>query len=204
MAWVLPDTLFISPPVSFLLEPEKQVAYRPVHHSNIGSEFDQELDSYWSLVYRHCAVPEERVFPMTTCTRDKVLRPYINAGMLVVRPENGFMQSWMGAFKTAYQHDDFLPLLENRRNAIFLHQAVLSAVLLNRFAQTELEELPETVNFPLHLLKEYPKQHHPASLNELITCRYESIKELRAGADQLGVQPPLDAWLESQIAERLN
>jgi hypothetical protein len=202
LAWVLPDTLFISPPESFVLPTGKQLAYRPVHHSNIGSEFEWKLNPYWSQVYRHCHVPDERVFPMTTCTRDKLLRPYINAGMLVTRPENGFMQAWMESFSSAYQHEDFLPLVENRRHAIFLHQAILSAVMMNRYTQTDLQELPEEVNYPLHLHNEYPPEHRPASLNRLITCRYESIKVLRKGLDKINVEPPLDTWLTARTVEK--
>jgi hypothetical protein len=199
MAWVLPDTLIVSGLDSLTLNPGKQLAYRPVHHSNIGSEFGQELDPYWTQVYRHCEVPNERVFPMTTCTRDKVLRPYINAGMLVVRPENGFMRAWMESFRSAYRSAEFLPLVEDQRSAIFLHQAILSGILLNRFTQSDLQELPEAVNYPLHLHHEYPPEHRPKRLNDLITCRYESLKELQACMDQIGVEEPLFSWLIGNI-----
>jgi hypothetical protein len=199
MAWVLPDTLIVSSLASLILSPGKQLGYRPVHHSNIGSEFDQDLDPYWTQVYRHCEVPDEHIFSMSTCTRDKVLRPYINAGMLVVRPENGFMAAWKDSFRSAYQSSGFQPLIENQRNAIFLHQAILSGMLLNRYSPSDLQELPEAVNYPLHLHHEYPPQHRPTRLNDLITCRYESLKELREGMDQIGVEEPLHGWLIDQI-----
>jgi hypothetical protein len=136
---------------------------------------------------------------MATCTRDKTLRPYINAGMLVVRPEQGFMQAWMQSFRSAYQHEDFQPLLQDQRNAIFLHQAVVSGMMMHRYAQDEFEVLPEAVNYPLHLHDEYPVEHRPKTLNQLITCRYENFDELGKGMKKILVEDPLDKWIEARI-----
>jgi hypothetical protein len=199
LAWMLPDTLFISSPKSFLLPQGKQLGYRPVHHSNIGSEIMHPPDAFWSLVLSHCKVPEKRIFPMETCTRDKVVRPYINAGMLVTRPENGFMNAWMQSFQNAYRHEDFVPLLADKRNAIFLHQAVLSGVMMHQYSLDELYELPETINYPLHLHDEYPNEYKPKTLKELITCRFESIQELRQGLEKIRVEPPIKAWLDNRL-----
>ena len=199
LAWVLPDTLFISPPDSFLLPADKQLGYRPVHHANIGSDFKHPPDEYWSAVLEHCQVPEDRIFPMETCTRDKILRPYINAGILVTRPENRFMGAWKDAFQSAYQNENFLPLLTDPRNALFLHQAILSGVMIHRYSQQELHPLPEAVNYPLHLQDEYPEEYKPASLDDLTTARYESIKELQAGLDSIPVGVNLRAWLADKF-----
>jgi hypothetical protein len=199
LAWVLPDTLFLSSPESLLLPKGMQLGYRPVHHSNIGSEFTQPLNAYWSLVLNHCQVQENRIFPMETCTRDKVLRPYVNAGMLVTRPENGFMSAWMQSFQDAYRHESFARLLADKRNALFLHQAVLSGVMMHRYSIDELHELPETVNYPLHLHDEYPDKHKPNTLNELTTCRFETIQDLKLGLKKVKAEPPIKEWLDSRL-----
>ena len=69
-----------------LLSPDEALGYRPVDHTMIGSPFDEPLDPFWSLIYEHCSVPAERVFPMTASGDHRVLRPYFNAGMQVVDP----------------------------------------------------------------------------------------------------------------------
>lgn len=201
LAWVLPDTLVISPPDSFILPPEKQLGYRPVHHANIGSDYESPPDAFWAAVLKHCKVPEERIFPMKTCTRDKTLRPYINAGFLVTRPETRLMHAWMNAFQSAYQHPNFLPLLTNQRNAIFLHQAILSGVMMQLFPTQDLLQLPEAINYPLHLHDEYPEECRPASLGELTTARYETVVALLSALGYLPVDPSLSSWLEEQISK---
>ena len=62
LAWLLPDTLILNEPQEFLLQAQFQLGYRPVHHQNIGSVFDQPPNAFWRQIYRHCAVPEEHIF----------------------------------------------------------------------------------------------------------------------------------------------
>lgn len=201
LAWLVPDTFIVQEPMAFLIPPEKRLAYRPVHHSNIGAPYDEPPDTFWQTVYRHCEVAEERMFPMQTCTRDKVLRPYINAGVLVTIPEDGFLSAWSGLFERAYQHPDFLPFFEQQRYAVFMHQAVLSALAVKRYSPNELDELPEMVNYPAHLHHEYPKAYRPRALNELITVRYEDADEMAKWLEQIEVAPEMRAWLESRWQE---
>lgn len=201
LAWVLPDTVFVSTPACFILPNGKQFGYRPVHHANIGSDFAHPPDGFWSFILEHCHVPEAHIFPMETCTRDKILRPYVNAGVLITRPENRLLQSWRDHFSAALEHDDLKPLLENRRNAIFLHQAILSGVMIQVFPPNTLYELPETVNYPLHLHHEYPPDHAPRTLNDLITFRYETVDELREGISKISLSSDLKDWLIAIIDE---
>ncbi len=199
LAFILPDTLILQPPTALLLEPGKRLCYRQVHHSNIGSSIQEAPDAFWSLIYKHCEVPEDRIFPMPTCTRDKTLRPYINAGFLVVRPEDGVLADWLAAFQRTYQHADFLPFFKEQRYAIFMHQAVLAGVMMREYAHSQLQEAPDTVNYPAHLHHEMPLDLRPARLNDLITCRYENLKELAERLPQIGVEPPLKEWLEERL-----
>ena len=109
LAWVLPDTLFISPPDKLTAASRYTVGLPPC----------ASRKSAPNLILRRCVLvggtrtlpgPQGSIFPMETCTRDKILRPYINAGILITRPENRFMSAWKDAFQCAYQNDNFLPL----------------------------------------------------------------------------------------------
>jgi len=202
LAWMLMDTLVVNPPVAFLVPGEISFAYRPVHHTLIGPVYEKPLDSFWSLIYRHCGVTDDRVFPVETCVRDNILRPYFNSGSFVVRPEKGLLAAWRECFERLYRHPDFEPFYQKDvRYKIFMHQAVLAGVVLNMFKQEELQELPESINYPLHLHDEYPPEHRPATLNELITCRYESIEELLNSLKAIPVEEPLKSWLNQKLME---
>jgi len=202
MAWVLMDTLVVSPPLAFLAPGGVNFTYRPVHHTLVGPVYDKPLDGFWSLIYRHCGVTDDRVFPMETCVRDNTLRPYFNSGSFVVRPELGLLSAWRERFERLYRHPDFEPFYQKDvRYRIFMHQAVFAGVVLNMFKKEELQELPESVNYPLHLHGEYPPEHRPAALNDLITCRYEIIEVLVGSLKEIPVEEPLKSWLDSKLRE---
>lgn len=204
MAWMLMDALVLNPPVAFLISQGINYGYRPVHHTLIGSVYEKPLDSFWSLIYQHCEVTHDRVFPMETCVRDNTLRPYFNSGLFVVRPEQELLARWRDHFQWLYRHPDFEPFYgKDVRYKIFMHQAVLAGVVLNMFEQEELQELPESVNYPLHLHDEYPPEHRPKALNELVTCRYESIEELRDSLRRIPAKEPLKSWLNDRL-EKMN
>jgi hypothetical protein len=202
LVWLLSDTLVVNPPTAFYLPKGIRLAYRPVHHTLIGSIYDQPLDEFWSLVYKHCHVPEESVFPMETCVGDNIIRPYFNAGMLVVRPQVGLLTTWWDRFEALYRHPDFTPFYErDERYAIFIHQAVLAGVVLVLLDTGEMVELPPTVNYPLNLHhSEMPPALQPAALNDLVTCRTEGKDTLRETLKGLEVREPLKGWLVEKLA----
>ena len=197
MAWLLPDTLILNEPGAFLLPSHSQLGYRPVHHQNIGSTYSQPPDAFWQRIYQHCDVPEEHLFSMDTCYREAI-RPYFNAGILVTRPENGLLDHWLETFQQTFQHPDFVPFFKKRKYAIFLHQAILAGIILNKVQQDQLVELPESYNYPLHMHQKYPAEWQPKFLNQLITTRYERRKLLPGFLDKIKVLPPLLDWLQGK------
>ncbi len=203
LVWMNEDTLIVRPPVDFLLHKGIDFAYMPVHHNRIGSIYEKPPDAFWSLIYQHCGVEEDKVFPMETCTRDNTIRAYFNAGLLVVRPEQRLLEKWLDHFRRLYQHPDFIPFFkEDVLYMVFMHQAVLSGVVLSMFSKDELLELPETFNYPLHLHQEYPIEYRPQGLNNLITCRYEGIEDLQNSLMAIRVEEPLKSWLNERLGPR--
>ena len=80
-----------------------------------------------------------------------------------------------------------------------MHQAVLAGVVLSSFSAAQLHELPESYNYPLHLHEEYPPEFRPTKLNELVTCRYETLDELKKTLALIAVDEPIKAWILSRI-----
>ena len=198
LAWLDINTILLREPSEFLLAPGKSLGYRPVQHTLIGSVYDQPIDSFWESIYKHCHVPVDRLFPMPTCTGDNVLRPYFNAGFLVVRPEKGLLRAWLDNFLRLYRQPYFEEFYaKDERYSIFIHQAVLTGTILARLETPELQELSPAVNYPIDLHRECRADLRPQSMNELITCRYEDFPEiLKRG---LPAQGELGDWLARQL-----
>jgi hypothetical protein len=178
LAWLASNTIMLKEPRDFKLNPKVILGYRPVHHTLIGSRFSKPLDLFWTLVYEYCAVPEERIFPMTAHIDGVEIRPYFNAGFLITRPERQLFQTWRSVFFDVYQKPDFQEFYaKDERYAIFVHQAILSGVVLASLRIGELLELPPDYNYPLHLYGEDVTANRPGSMDELITARHEGLKD---------------------------
>lgn len=202
LAFLDPDTLVLRSPDALLLPAGKTLGYRPVHHTLIGSIYDQPIDDYWLAVYESCQVPPARLFPMDTCVRDHVIRPYFNAGSLVVRPQSGLLRAWSETFFRWYQDPAFTDFYaRDGRYAVFAHQTLLAGVILTALSPDALHELPPEVNYPLHLHDDFPAADR-RSLADLVTARYEELAILNAWRQEQTITGSLaGGWLDGQLAE---
>jgi hypothetical protein len=200
LVWMDTDTIVLQEPKEFLLQDGKSLGCRPVHHTNIGSRYDDPLDSFWTHIYRHCRVPEDRVFAMTTHVDGTRIRPYFNAGLLAVRPERRLLQIWRDNFLRVYGAAEFQEFYKkDERYTVFMHQAVLAGTVLSTLRTDEIEELPPTYNYPLHLYGEDVTDHRPSRLEELVTFRYEDSFENPEWKKKIPAGEPLKQWISERL-----
>ncbi len=200
LAWLDSNTLVLQEPRAFLLPPKKQLGVRPVHHTLVGSRYEDPLDPFWTQIYRSCGVPEEHVFPMTTHVDGARIRPYFNAGFLITRPESRLFRKWRDRFFALYQTPVFRDFYtEDLRYTIFMHQAILTGVILATFSPQQLQELPPTYNYPVHLHLEDVTPHRPTSLEEVVTFRHEGFHQDPQWAQHFPANPPLKSWIAKKI-----
>ncbi len=200
LAWLVTNTLVLHEPKEFKLQDNKDLGYRPVHHTLVGSRYTEPLDSFWTAVYQNCSVPDDRVFSMTAHVDGIEIRPYFNAGILVSRPQNDVFTSWRDTFLRAYLNDVFQEFYKkDDLYAIFIHQAILSGVILSTLETETLYELPTDYNYPLHLFHEDTTENRPESLDELVTMRHEGFHSDPDWIDKIPVRDELKQWMASQI-----
>ena len=200
LAWLSANTIVLQEPTEFLLRHDKSLGYRPVHHALIGSRYNEPLDTFWTLIYRYCNVPDDRVFPMTTHVDNVKLRPYFNAGCHITRPEEHLLRNWRDTFLKVYREPPLQELYEHdERYKVFIHQAILSGVILSTLATDKIQELPPTYNYPLQLHAEDITDHRPSSLEEVVTFRHEAFYQDPEWSKKMPARGPLKRW----IAERL-
>jgi hypothetical protein len=191
------DTIVLSEPTEFLISAGQALGYRPVHHKLIGSVWDQPPDPFWELIYEVCDVPDENLFPMMTHVGEQI-RPYFNAGIYITRPESGLLAQWRDTFLKWHRQPQFKAHYEkDQLYTIFIHQAIFSGVILKNLKPDEMRELSPQINYPLHLHNDIPTDQRPATVDELVTVRYESIFDEPDWA-QLPFTEPLKRWLETQ------
>lgn len=197
------DNLVLRSPSACRLEAGKSLGACPVHLKLLGSGYDEPIDEFWSLIYQHCRVDMERIFPVQTIVDEQLIRAYFNAGLLVVRPERGLLRSWQTKFDRLYPLPEFKTFFElNELYAIFMHQAVLAGSIIAALSEKEFQQLPFEMNYPLHLHTRVTAAKRPTNLNQLITCRYEDYGESFGDAQVTGtlqIDEPMKEWLRTQF-----
>ncbi|MHA1906042.1 MAG: hypothetical protein ACW98Y_02005 [Candidatus Thorarchaeota archaeon] len=200
LAWMNTNSMILKEPSEFLLDEGKSLGYRPVHHTLIGSRFEEPLDAFWTQIYDYCRVPEERVFPMAAHVDGENLRPYFNAGILVTRPENQLFRRYRDCFLKVYKKPEFLEFYrQDSRYAVFMHQAVLSGVILSALPSEVLQELSSDYNYPIHLHSEDITDHRPEGMDEMVTCRHEGFHTDSEWAAKIPAGDFLKQWIANHL-----
>jgi hypothetical protein len=200
LVWLGANTIVFHEPNQFLIPSRKQIGYRPVHHINIGALADQPLNPFWTHVYQACRVPVERLFSMETHVDARMIRPYINATSLVIRPSQGLFTAWQDIFFKSYQRPEFTELYrQDEQYAVFMHQAILSGIILTMFRPRDLIQLPNTYNYPLHLWDQDVTPLRPRRLTDLVTVRHEGFYKDPDWQGKMPAGDDLKKWLAERI-----
>lgn len=185
-------------PEAFDLPPEKTFGFRPTDIANIGAPFGQPLPSFWTKICATFSISPDQL-PVITSIIDRTdLYLYVNAGLLVVRPKSIILRKWAENLRNSYHLPEFNKFYqEDRRYAIFMHQAALTAAVVQ---QTEFEErmiLPENYLFSVDNFLEYPQELKPNSLNEIITGRFHDFFALPNWEELIIASDKLINWFKT-------
>jgi hypothetical protein len=192
-------SLVVQEPHETLLEDPFRFGCRPVDHLLIGSRFDEPLDPFWAYIYRICDVPEARIFSMLTSVDQIEIRPYINAGFLVIKPEAGVLNRWFEVFAANFNSPKAHAFYEqDALRRVFMHQAVLSGVVMRCFKPRQIKILPMNVNIPLHLFEDLDEDDSDEWLDQMVTIRYDVRFEEASWLDRLPLKSGMKAWLRQQ------
>jgi hypothetical protein len=202
LAFLDANILVLQEPRAFRLEPGTDFAYRPVMHRNIGSLYDEPPDAFWTRIYENLDVAEAALFPMEGIADKLVIRPYYNAGFLVVRPERRLLRKWAENFKICYQDPELVEMCRDEKHNVFLHQAALAGTVPAHLERKKTAELPPAYNYPLFFHKFYESDFTFDSLENVVSIKYEfDFNDLPADWDK-NLKGPVEviAWIKAHCA----
>jgi hypothetical protein len=201
LAWLDTDTIIWREPDLFLLESSINLGYRPVMHRLIGSLWEAEPDPFWSRVYMQLGVTEKDLFPMETAVEHARIRPYVNAGLLVVRPQAGLLRRWPEAFERLFGDPVLIEMCRmDSYKHLFLHQAALAGVALRAIGRDGMRDLPEQVNYSLNLHVRDGRRVTEHDLETMVTMRYDGVQQLAQILHLLPDDAPFTRWVRSRVA----
>lgn len=169
------DTVILDEPEEFKLPENKKLGYRPVMHKNVGLLYSEPLDSFWMRIYERMSLDESRLFPMVTPADEDTIRPYFNAGLLVVRPDAGILKKWVEYYGKLYQ-DTVLKKMceEDISKRIFLHQTALTGAILNQYTPEDILLLSDRMNYPIFFREQFGAKKDFHDISDVVTFRHES------------------------------
>jgi hypothetical protein len=206
LVWLDAETLVLAPPRELVLDRLHAVAAHPVFLLNtIGLPIAQPVDEFWSAIYTVTGVDPATVPAVESFVESTKIRFYINCGIIAYRPKVGICQEWARAFSVVVRDAAFQrSACPDPLHRIFLHQAVLSAVILARTRQTEVRLLAPGYLYPLNLQDRLPIEKRAQKLNGLTCVIVESLwQDRKDWTTLITVDEPLRTWLAERSKELL-
>jgi hypothetical protein len=205
LAWLDEDTVFLDEPAEFILPVGIALGYRPVMHQNVGLPYGGPVDSFWRRVYDLLGVPDSAMFSMVTPADGDTIRPYFNAGCMVVRPERGLLAEWGHCFTTLYQ-DSMLTAMcrEDNRKRIFIHQVALTGAILTHLKREEMKEFSNSINYPIFFEQQFEAKRTFDDITGVVTIRHESYFADPAPGWQARLKGPREriAWMKEHLERK--
>ena len=203
LVWLSTDCLVIQPPLLFNLAgtediPSADIAVRPVHIRNVGLPVDAPLDGFWRRVYEAVGVADVQS-SVESFVDGQRLRAYFNSHVLAVSPAKGLFRRWLEAFERlvgdiAFQSGP----CEDVPHQVFLHQAILSALIVTPLEPGRIRMLPLVYSYPYNLHAQIPEARRAQALNDLVCVAYEDRSLHPDAVADIRIEEPLRAWLVAQ------
>jgi glyoxylase-like metal-dependent hydrolase (beta-lactamase superfamily II) len=207
LLWLDPWNLLLGPPTGFELDRGAAVALRPVHVVNVGLPVGQPVDAYWSRIYEISGVDPTHVPTIEPLVDPQPIRFYVNCGIIAFRPSLGLCQEWASRFVELVKDDAYqTTACPDFRHRLFLHQAVLSGLILGRTTPGQRRWLPVELGYPLefHLKGRIPAAQRIEDLGRVVGFFVEQSWEQQPDwMKTFKVDEPLKTWL-AEAQQRLH
>jgi len=201
LIYLSPEVLVIKPPLLFDLAPCFDAAVRPVHIKNVGLGADKPLDDFWKKVYATVGVADIQA-TVESFVDAQHIRAYFNAGAFSISPSAGVFRRWLNCFEALVCNEAFQAgACQDERHRVFLHQAVLSALLVTMLDSGRIRALPPSYGYPYNLHQAVPPERRTAALNDLTCVIYEQRTMNPDRMDDIHVHAPLRSWLSARAAQ---
>lgn len=195
---LIPECLVVRPPELLVVDDDHQVAVRPVHISNVGSPAGEPPDGFWRGVYRLVG-GESSAMEVESFIDGVRLRPYFNTAAFSIAPSRRLMAEWLHLFRSIATDDATMrEHCADDLHRVFLHQAVLCALLPARVEPSRLRVLPPDYGYPYNLHGDVPTDRRAETLNELTIAIYEQRSVDPELAVDIRIDEPLRSWLVEQ------
>lgn len=202
LVYLDPGCLIIRPPLLFDLDPGFDAAIRPVHIRNVSNLASEPPDTYWSKIYAILGVKDVEMIVESFVDRQQV-RAYFNSAAFAINPSLGLCQRWFQIFETLVNDSEFQSAAcQDEWRQIFLHQAILSALIATELIPERLRLLPPEYGYPYNLHFDVIEERKVRALNDLVCVIYEDRPIDPEIVNDIEIHEPLKSWLAKHAAKK--
>jgi len=200
LIWMDANCLVVQPPALFDLGDACDAAVRPVHIRNVGLRATDPLDEFWRTIYARVGA-RDVTLTVESFVDVQPLRAYFNTHAFAINPRAGLGARWRDHFAMLVRDQSFQArACADEPHQIFLHQAILSALIATALAPDRIRILPPTYNYPYNLHARVPVERRARALNDLVCLTYEDRSLNPAAMNDLEMDAAMRAWLEKRPA----
>jgi len=212
LAWFDPETMLWRPPKEMDLRDGISAAVAPVAFINTGQEEGEPVNTYWAAIYKKCALDSKKLFIVETKVDCKKVRAWLNCGMFAVRADRGLCREWAKVLDELLHDDEYQrTAITDSVHKVFLHQAVISTLIVSRLERGEIHMLSSGYNYPLYChdldfkvasgTYRMPAHKKAKKLNDLTSAFIESF--FLEHPDWIKYVPPVDEPLKKWLTEEV-
>jgi hypothetical protein len=196
LVWMSNDCLFLQPPELLQLDKSCDAALRPVHIRNIGLLSGQEPDPFWRKIYERVGLNKEPL-PVEAFIGKESLQAYFNSHIFAVNPYLGLMGRWYALFEGLLLDEAFQgSACEDTLNKVFLHQAILSALLAQELGEDRIRILPPVYSYPYNLQEQVPPERRARRMDDLVCLAHEYRSLDPEQIIDIEISETLRSWLK--------
>ncbi len=198
LVWLDPGVMVLNSLADLDLDGKFTAAVRPVTLANtIAMPPQSEPDDYWKPIYEETGLDFKALPVLETIADEVKIQPYYNCEVFSFNPGLGIAGEWarlLGRFlkDENYQKTACTTFLKR----LFLHQAVLSAVISSRAKPDRIKALPLASGYPFNQHEKLSASKKAASLNDLSVAIFDYAWDRIPGwMEKVAIREPLKGWL---------
>lgn len=207
LIWLDPGAMVLNPLEPLDLAGRHDAAVRPVTlASTIAMPPQTPPDDYGKPIYGETGLEYARLPTIETVVGRTKIQPYYNCESFSFNPSLGIAAEWARLLTRRLKDERYQKdVCTTPLRRLFLHQAVLSAVLTARIRPDRIKALPLAAGYPFTQHGRLPAGKKAARLNDATVVIFDTTWDISPDwMKALPIDEPLKSWLAEIYTEYLD
>jgi len=198
LIWLDPGVVVLKPLEDLDLGNSFDAAVRPVTLANtIAMAPQTPPNDYWQPIYRETRLDYAKLPVLKTIADEQEIQPYYNCEVFSINPRLGLAAGWARLLARFLKDEKYQKTVcTTFLRKLFLHQAVLSAVITARIKPERIKVLPLTSGYPFNQHDKLTATKKAAALNDLSVVIFDyAWDQIPGWMKKIKIEEPLNGWL---------